>query len=131
MWTLVPLLTAVQARYPQDFWLNFALGASLHEADWWDEALGYYRAALAIRPDVSAAHNGVGVALYAKGRHEEAIGYFEQALLIDPESVAAHGNLGNCPARERPDWTRLWATSSKPSASTPRRPGSTLTSALL
>ena len=89
----LPLLTAAQARYPQDFWLNFALGTSLHEVDRWDDALGYYRAALAVRPDVSAAHNSVGFALYGKGRREEALGYFEQALRIDPESVAAHGNL--------------------------------------
>src|SRR5437660_11656236 len=51
----LPLLTAVQARYPQDFWINFALGWRLDEARRGDEALGYYRAALAVRPQVSVA----------------------------------------------------------------------------
>ena len=60
----VPLLTAVQARYPQDFWINFGLGATLSMARRWDEALGYCRAALAVRPEVSAAHNNLGHALY-------------------------------------------------------------------
>jgi eukaryotic-like serine/threonine-protein kinase len=89
-----PLLTAVHARYPGDFWLNFALGATLSEAGRWDEAVGYYRAALAVRPDISAAHNNLGRALYAKGRRDEAVGHFEQALRIDSKSVGAHVNLG-------------------------------------
>jgi len=42
----VPLLASVQARYPQDFWLNFTLGMMLAEAQRWDEAIGYCRAAL-------------------------------------------------------------------------------------
>src|SRR5207244_5332215 len=91
----IPLLTAVQARYPQDFWLNFGLGATLSEARRWDEALGYYRAALAVRPDVSVAHNGLGLALYSKGRRDEAIGPFKEALRLDPKSIAAHINLGS------------------------------------
>ena len=91
---VVPLLTAVQARYPQDFWLNYGLAATLSEARRWDEALGYYRAALAVRPQVSAAHNGLGLALYAKGRRDEALGHFQQAFRLDPKSVASHVNLG-------------------------------------
>ncbi len=91
---VIPLLTAVQARHPQDFWINFGLGAVLAEARRWDEALGYFRAALAVRPDVSAAHNNVGQALYAKDRREEAIGYFKEALRLDPNSIVAHLSLG-------------------------------------
>jgi serine/threonine-protein kinase len=90
----VGLLTKAQSRYPQDFWLNFELGATLYESGRWDEALGYYRAALAIRPDVSIAHNGLGLALYSTGRRDEALGQLEQAVSIDPNSVAAHVNLG-------------------------------------
>ncbi len=91
----IPLLTAVQARYPQDFWINFGLGATLGEARRWDEALGYFRAALAVRPEVSAAHNNLGEALYAKDRREEAIGHFKEALRLDPNSIAAHISLGS------------------------------------
>ena len=91
----IPLLTAVQARYPQDFWINFGLGATLGLAGRWDEALGYCRAALAVRPQVSAAHNNLGHVLYSKGRRAEAIGHFKEALRLDPESIAAHISLGN------------------------------------
>ena len=96
----IPLLTAVQARNPQDFWINIALGSRLSLARRWDEAIGYYRAALAVRPHVSAAHNDLGVALYSlppftKARRDEAMGHFKEALRIDPNSIGAHINLGN------------------------------------
>jgi tetratricopeptide (TPR) repeat protein len=90
-----PLLTAAQARFPSDFWLNFHLALTLHEAKQWDEALGYYRVALALRPRAGAAHTNLGVLLYAKGRRDEAIGHFRQALRLDPEHATAHCNLGN------------------------------------
>lgn len=90
----VELLTKAQSRYPQDFWLNFELGAALYTLGRWDEAVGYHRAALAIRPDVSIAHNGLGLALFSTGRRDEAIDQLEQAVSIDPNSVAAHVNLG-------------------------------------
>jgi serine/threonine-protein kinase len=91
----IPLLTAVQARYPQDFWINFGLGSTLSQTGRWDEALGYYRAALAIRPDVSAACNSLGVALWFKDRRDEAIGHFKEAVRLDPNAIVAHFNLGN------------------------------------
>jgi eukaryotic-like serine/threonine-protein kinase len=91
----IPLLTAVQARYPQDFWINFGLGSTLSQVQRWDEALGYYRAALAIRPDVSAACNSLGVALWFKGRRDEAIAHFKEAVRLDPNAIAAHINLGS------------------------------------
>ena len=91
----IPLLTAVQARYPQDFWINFGLGSTLSQVQRWDEALGYYRAALAIRPDVSAACNSLGVALWFKDRRDEAIAHFKEAVRLDPNAIAAHINLGS------------------------------------
>jgi serine/threonine-protein kinase len=103
----MPLLTAVQARYPQEFWINFVLGLKLCEARRWDEAIGYCRAALAIRPEVSAAHNALAVALlcgrfdvegnptYSEGRREEAIGQVKEALRLDPNNILAHINLGS------------------------------------
>jgi tetratricopeptide (TPR) repeat protein len=91
----VPLLSAAQARDPQDFWLNFELGLALNVSGRSDEALGFYRAALALRPEVSPAHIGVGVSLGAIGPVDEAIGYFEQALNIDPNFALAHNNLGS------------------------------------
>jgi serine/threonine-protein kinase len=91
---VVALLTTAQARFPHNFWLNFELGAALHKTRRLDEALGYGRAALALRPSTSAANNSVGFYLRALGRVDEAIDYYRQALRLDPRYAVAHNNLG-------------------------------------
>jgi serine/threonine-protein kinase len=87
------LLTAAQARFPNDFWLNLHLATTLQEPSQLDEALGYYRAALALRPEAGAVHNNFGIALAKKGRLDEAIRHLEQALRLNPQYAAAHYNL--------------------------------------
>ena len=89
----VALLTAAQQRFPQDFWVNFELAWPLNQVGRWDEALGYFRSALALRPDSSAAYNGLGEVLYSMGRMDEAIDPLEQALRLDPRNMLAHNNL--------------------------------------
>jgi serine/threonine protein kinase/Flp pilus assembly protein TadD len=89
----LPLLTAAQARFPQDFWLNFELGWALHRAQRWDEALGYYRAALALRPEASVVHNNLGLALSDKGRADEGVSHLRQGLRLDPKSGLLSSNL--------------------------------------
>jgi tetratricopeptide (TPR) repeat protein len=91
----VPLLSAAQARQPHDFWLNFHLGFALSEAKKPEAAIGYYRAALALRPKASAVYNNLGVALKAKGDLEGAIACYQKALAINPKYALAHNNLGN------------------------------------
>jgi tetratricopeptide (TPR) repeat protein len=100
----VGLLTAAQARSPQDFWLNFELGFALYQASRLDEALGYYRAALALRPRASAVYNGLGVVLQAIGRVDEAMSHLEESLRLDPKNLWAHTNLArNLSAKGRRD----------------------------
>jgi serine/threonine-protein kinase len=100
----VPLLSTAQARFPQDFWVNFELGWALYEVQRSDDAIGFYRAALALRPDAGPAHNNLGAALYTRGRLDEAISHFKQALHSDPRFAVAHNNLGLALwARGRPE----------------------------
>jgi Flp pilus assembly protein TadD len=66
----------------------------LYEEKRWDEALGYCRAALALRPEAGAAHNSLGLTLQAKGQLDEAIGHFQKALQLDSENVIVHNSLG-------------------------------------
>jgi tetratricopeptide (TPR) repeat protein len=89
-----PLLTAAQRRYPDDFWLNFELGNSLDERKQAGEAVGYYRAALALRPHTSAVYNNLGSVLKAKGDLDGAIACLQKALALDPKLATAHTNLG-------------------------------------
>ena len=90
----VPLLSAAQAQYPQDFWLNFELGWALYDARRNEEAVGFYRAALALRPRASSTYNAISINLVTLGRVDEAIGYLQQALTIDGNNATVHYNLG-------------------------------------
>jgi tetratricopeptide (TPR) repeat protein/tRNA A-37 threonylcarbamoyl transferase component Bud32 len=88
------LLQRAQRRHPADFWLNFQLGLALHLRGRHLEAAGYYRAALALRPQTAAVLNGLGNALESQGKREEAIAAYQQAIALDPKLAAAHYNLG-------------------------------------
>jgi serine/threonine-protein kinase len=89
----IPLLRKAQAHHPNDFWLNFELGMSLNQAKQWDEAIGHYRAALALRPGV-VVHTNLGLVLSKKGKLDEAISHYQQALRVEPEAAMAHHSLG-------------------------------------
>jgi tetratricopeptide (TPR) repeat protein len=89
----VPLLKAAQACHPADFWLNFDLGNALVKAKS-EEAAGYYRAALALRPDTPVVYHNLGLALQDKGQMEEAITAYRQAIQLDPTFANAHIGLG-------------------------------------
>jgi tetratricopeptide (TPR) repeat protein len=90
----VPLLSAAQSRFPQDFWLAFELGFALFVEQRQDEALGYYRAALALRPNGAEVHANLGMVLQEQERLDEAIRHFRQALLLQPKLARAHCWLG-------------------------------------
>jgi tetratricopeptide (TPR) repeat protein len=89
----VPLLRAAQARHPGDFWLNFALGNALLKSRP-EEAVGYYRAALAARPEASAVYTNLGAALHDLGRPDEAIDACRRAVELGPKDATTHYNLG-------------------------------------
>jgi serine/threonine-protein kinase len=87
-------LKRVQNDHPAEFWANIILGDALFNAAPF-EATGYYRAALASRPDAAVAYTALGDALRIQSRHNEAIGYYRQALQIDRNYARGHTNLGN------------------------------------
>jgi serine/threonine-protein kinase len=76
-------LTAAVEQYPGDFWLNFILGTALTQRRP-EEAVGYYRAALAVRPGTAVVYNNLAVALQARDRHDEAIAACRKAIRLDP-----------------------------------------------
>jgi tetratricopeptide (TPR) repeat protein len=73
------LVKAAQERHPADFWLNFLLGNVLARTKP-EDAAGYYRAALAVRPDTSAVYNNLGTALKEKGQLGEAVKAYRKAI---------------------------------------------------
>jgi tetratricopeptide (TPR) repeat protein len=93
----VRLLREGHRRHPTDFWLNHELAKALTEVrpSELDEAIGFYRAALMLRPESPGVHNNFGTALKNKGRLDEAIAAYREALRLKQDSPVAHNNLGS------------------------------------
>jgi eukaryotic-like serine/threonine-protein kinase len=98
------LLRKAQSQHPADFWLNYQLGITLLWGDrnaidrtndlLPEEAIGYFRAAIAARSTSAAAHNYLGVALQSKHDLEDGIVAWRQAVALNPKLAPAHNNLG-------------------------------------
>jgi serine/threonine protein kinase len=88
-----PFLQRVQKEYPADFWANLILGNRMLQ---WapKEAGGYYRAALASRPQAAVGYCAVGDALRLQNSPDEAIDYYQKAIQLDPDYARAYSNLG-------------------------------------
>jgi serine/threonine protein kinase/tetratricopeptide (TPR) repeat protein len=93
----IEVLAAAQRRYPADFWLNVVLATALNyhlQPPRRDEAIGYIRAALAIRPTAAGIHSGLGHCLLTAGRFPEAASAFRRAVELQPDFAAANYHLG-------------------------------------
>ena len=93
---VIAFLTVVQGQRPDDFWVNYELGAchALAEPADWDESLRWASMALAVRPDTAAAHLAVGFAFYKKGKTEEAERFYRVAIRLNSARSGAHDGLG-------------------------------------
>ncbi len=93
----VVLLRKAQAGRPGDFWLNHSLARGLVQTDPPQpaEAVAYYRAALALRPDNPGVLLNLGSALTDLGRSDEAAATYERAIRLKPDYAGAMNNLAN------------------------------------
>ena len=82
------LVRAAQQRHPGDFWINLHLGYILL-AERPEEAVGYFRAAVASRPESSQAHIMVGRALHDAGDADGAIAAFRKAIPLTSNLAVA------------------------------------------
>src|SRR5262249_37989827 len=78
------LLRKARQQHPGDFWANHILAQALYNArpPRLDEAIGFYMAAVALRPQSPGAHVNLGNALLDKGRLEEAIAEYQEAIRL-------------------------------------------------
>jgi serine/threonine-protein kinase len=88
-----PFLKRLQRAHPGDFWVNFRLGSVLYYLGKPEEAIGYYRVALAARPGSPHVRNGLGLALLRTGRGEEGVEECRQAVRLDPTTASYRLNL--------------------------------------
>jgi Flp pilus assembly protein TadD/tRNA A-37 threonylcarbamoyl transferase component Bud32 len=92
----VAVLRRAQQRHPGDFWVNFQLATHLavNDPSRKDEILGFYRAALALRPQAAGVHVDLGVVLAEQGQFPEAEAAFRKAIALQSDFASAHVNLG-------------------------------------
>ncbi|MBN9544721.1 MAG: tetratricopeptide repeat protein [Alphaproteobacteria bacterium] len=72
----------------------FAQALRLHQAGRLDDAVAHYRRAIALEPELAAAHSNLGTALCELGLLEEAEASYRKALALQPGQAQAHNNLG-------------------------------------
>jgi tetratricopeptide (TPR) repeat protein len=98
----VELLRKGQRLYPDDFWINDELAGILRggilrpnrKAVQLEHAIGFYRAAVALRPQSSGVHLNLGLAFADNGQVDEAIGSVREAVRLSPDYPFAHNILG-------------------------------------
>jgi regulator of sirC expression with transglutaminase-like and TPR domain len=69
-------------------------GAILAETKRFDEAIGNYDRALALKPDYAEAYNNRGAGLLVLSHPDQALASFEQALALRPDYAEAINNKG-------------------------------------
>ena len=90
----VAFLERVASAYPTDFWVNIEMGNALYHQSNSVEAIGYYRAALALRPQTVSLHYALGGLYLGLHRWDGAIAEYEQAVRLDPDNAWCHNRLG-------------------------------------
>ena len=84
----------IQREHPADLWANHGLGMMLAASGRPAEAVRYFTAAIALRPDNAGIYLNRGVTFNDAGELDEAIADFSQALTLAPMFMMAHTDLG-------------------------------------
>ncbi|MFO0809989.1 MAG: serine/threonine-protein kinase [Gemmataceae bacterium] len=119
----VAALLAAQQAHPSDLWLNFNLGERFEMLGRLDEAIRFYTAARALRPEVGTA---LADALDARGHGDEAVAILQEVTKLRPTDATAVATLARVllgegeyvaaanAARQalalKPDWPDPWLT---------------------
>jgi tetratricopeptide (TPR) repeat protein len=85
----------IQRAYPADFWANYGLASALAQNGQPAEAVRYYTATLALRPNNPGIYLNRGLALQDAGEVDAAIADYRQSFALAPQYAEPHNNLGN------------------------------------
>jgi serine/threonine protein kinase/Flp pilus assembly protein TadD len=92
----VAFLRTAQRRHSGNFWINQALASWLANSSppRYDEAIHYFFASFACRPDYPISRVDVAYAFLQKGKVDEAMTYLGEAIRLKPDYAAAYNGLG-------------------------------------
>ena len=82
----IDFLGKVQQRHPGDLWINYTIARFLGEVrpPRSERAIGFLRAALAIRPESPIILSKLGTALFHTSRFDEATAAFREVIRLRP-----------------------------------------------
>ena len=81
------LLRAAHLKYPGDFWINYLLGHSL-ASEGPQEAVGFLRAAVAVRPGSDQAKARLSDLLHYLDGSDAAVASLKQAVALNPSRTS-------------------------------------------
>jgi serine/threonine protein kinase/Flp pilus assembly protein TadD len=98
----IEFLGQAQQRHPGDLWLNYTMSRFLCELrpPRSERAIGFLRAALAIRPDNPIILCKLGTALHHTSQFDEAVATFREAIRLAPEMAKLHTALSGLLLRQ-------------------------------
>jgi len=106
------VLRETQRRHPQAFWINVYLAQYLSGKNQgpsqWEEAVGFLRAALTLRPQDAGIHGFIAQVAGQQGKLDEAEAEWRKAVELRPDFYQAHNSLGNL-LRDRHKWAEAEA----------------------
>jgi serine/threonine protein kinase/Flp pilus assembly protein TadD len=88
------LLRRIQHAYPADLWANLDLALELIAIRRYAEAVRYFTAALALRPNHPLMYLNRGSTLLEAGELEASIADFRRSITLEPKLVMAYAMLG-------------------------------------
>jgi tetratricopeptide (TPR) repeat protein len=93
---MVEFLRRAQGRFPAEFWINSDLAWALTRVQppRLEEAIGFCRVAVALRPQSPGAHQNLGKFLSDKGDTDAAIAEHRAAIHLKHDYAEAHNSLG-------------------------------------
>ncbi len=96
------VLRQAQRKYPHDFWINFQLAWTLERArpPQLSDAVRFYTAAVALRPQNVPIYMWLGNALFKQGNLHESEAMYRRYVELKPEHAAGHYWLGQIWARQ-------------------------------
>ncbi|QEL16393.1 protein kinase domain-containing protein [Limnoglobus roseus] len=93
-------LKRILREHPDDFWNNHRIGNLLFDAGRAGEAVGFFQAAVALRPKSAMAHNNLARLLQEVARPEDALGHYRRAVELDPGGAMFQSNLARALSRQ-------------------------------